>query len=226
MSHYDDVLQEARAKATHSAKEYIPKLYHILVDEEHKTAEDARKIIEHDLISYWAKATVTKFLPQEAKDEDKVKAGKKGAEATNLILAGGQTVTTEADDGNSGRDWSDELPPNAPTVTEDEFYNNQKKKEPEPEEDPKDIEIAFLKEELAQLKDTFHKSEQFKPATVLEGKRLSLDETAVFEFLNKRDNGVSCYWYPNYGIELFRTRILTQLKGKGVTTFRRLYFEV
>lgn len=67
MSHYDEVLEEARSKATSNAKEYIPKLYDILVHEEHKTAEDARKIIEHDLLEYWSKATVTKYLPQETK---------------------------------------------------------------------------------------------------------------------------------------------------------------
>ena len=49
---------------------------------------------------------------------------------------------------------------------------------------------------------------------------------SVCEWLKKRDDGVNCYWYDGYGIELFKTRVLTQLKGKGVTTFKRLYFEV
>src|SRR5580765_6424352 len=97
MSHYDEVLEEARNQATSTAKVYIPKLYRILVDEEHKTAEDARKIIEHDLLEYWSKATVAKHLPQETKDEEKVKAGKAAKQATTLVLAGGETVTTKSD---------------------------------------------------------------------------------------------------------------------------------
>lgn len=100
----------------------------------------------------------------------------------------------------------------------------------EPDEDPKDLEIQFLKERVAELEDALKKTEQFKPATQIE-KRDDFDdygtnETKVFEWLGKRDNGMSCYWYPNYGIELFKTRIFTQLKNKGVTTFKRLYFEV
>ena len=104
MSHYDEVLQEARAKATGSAAIYIPRLFKILVDEDKHTPEEARAIIEHDLISYWARTTIRKNLPDEAKDEIKAKAGKEGAKATNLVLTGGQTqqitenVTTPADD--------------------------------------------------------------------------------------------------------------------------------
>lgn len=108
----------------------------------------------------------------------------------------------------------------------------QKRQAEEPivpdDEDPKDLEIQFLKEQVEELKDALHKTQQFTPATELGPAQLRIDltEETVFDWLGKRDNGVSCYWYPNYGIELFKTRILTQLKGKGVTTFKRLYFEV
>src|SRR4029079_3423652 len=122
MSHYTEVLEEARNQATSSAKEYIPKLYHILVDEEHKTAEDAGGIIEHDLLDYWSKATVGKYLPQETKDEEKVKAGVKGEKATNLVLSGGQSVTINAD-------GLDSVSPKG---------NDKKKENPPPPKDPKD----------------------------------------------------------------------------------------
>jgi hypothetical protein len=85
-------LKEARSKASSTAKEYVPKLYHILVDEEHKTAEDARDIVQRDLLEYWAKETVRKFIPQEVKDEQKVIAGKAGkkAQMETLLLTGGR----------------------------------------------------------------------------------------------------------------------------------------
>jgi hypothetical protein len=166
MSHYDEVLKEARSKATNSAREYIPKLYDILVDEEHKTPEDARKIIEHDLLEYWSKATVVKYLPQETKDEDKVKAGKAGAKATNLVLAGGQTVTTKSDEMDSG--------------------SNEGNKD---EEEPTELELANIK--IAQLEDALHKvsDKQFVPATQLENKPLLdtvLDDDTVFQYLRSR----------------------------------------
>jgi hypothetical protein len=102
MSHYDEVLTEARSKASNSAKEYIPKLYNILVDEENKTQEDARKIIEHDLIEYWSKATVRKFLPQEAKDEQKAIAGSIGGNQKAMVLQKiGNTMGARTDFPNS-----------------------------------------------------------------------------------------------------------------------------
>jgi hypothetical protein len=173
MSHYDEVLEEARNQATSTAKVYIPKLFYILVNEEHKTPEDARKIIEHDLISYWAKATVTKYLPQEAKDEEKVKAGKEAAKATNLILAGGQTVTTK----------SDEISHVSPEGNDND------------DEDPKDTEIQFLKEQVSELQDALKKTDQFKPATQFEQPpkavanptpELQMTDDLVFQYLRDR----------------------------------------
>ncbi len=196
MSHYDEVLKEARAKASGSAREYVPKLFHILVDEEERKPDEARAIIEHDLISYWAKTTVTKYLPQEAKDEIKVKAGKEGAKATNLVLAGGQTVTKTADD---------KIPADEP-------------------EEPTPLELAEIK--IKHLEEALHKTQQFKPATALQEKpKLDLD-TEVFKILRLSADGVHSFYYDTYGIELFRNRELSQLKNSGVKVFRRLYFEV
>lgn len=212
MSHYDEVLKEARAKASGSAKEYIPRLYHILVDEENKTAEDARAIIEHDLIEYWAKTTVRKYLPQEAKDEIKQEAGKKGAEKKKImlladgsradnILAETQTVTKEADD----------------TIPADK-------------EDPVKIENEFLKEKVTELEDALRKTDQFKPATAFEVEKDMKAEPHIknmgFEFLREAADGIHSFYYDAYGIDLFKNRELSQLKNSGVKVFRRLYFEV
>jgi hypothetical protein len=165
MSHYDEVLEEARNQATSTAKVYIPKLYRILVDEEHKTAEDARKIIEHDLLEYWSKATVAKHLPQETKDEEKVKAGKAAKQATTLVLAGGETVTTKSDSSESV----------SPDGNKDE-------------EDPKDTEIQFLKEQVKELEEAHKQVQQFIPATQLENNPSpqTLTDDTVFQYLKDR----------------------------------------
>ena len=80
LSHYDEVLQEARQKGELIANKYIFELYTILRDEEHLEPEDCRAKIEQDCVNLWSKATVRKFLPEEAKNPKKSKAGKLGAE--------------------------------------------------------------------------------------------------------------------------------------------------
>ena len=98
---------------------------------------------------------------------------------------------------------------------------------PEPEEDPKDLEIQFLKEKEAELEDALKQTEQFKPATALQtASPISNPDEHYFKFLTDRADGVSSFYYDRYGIDLFKNRILSQLKNSGVTTFKRLYFEV
>ena len=98
----------------------------------------------------------------------------------------------------------------------------------EPNEDPQALEIQFLKEQNAELQEALKKTEQFRPATQLQEKRdeYGTDENKVFDWLGKREDKVSRYWFPNYGVELFRTRILSDLNNRGVKMFKRLYFEV
>jgi hypothetical protein len=76
VSHYDDVLYEARQRGEMIANKYISELYNILRDEEQLPPEDCRERIEHDCLDVWSKATIRKFLPDEAKDPKKQKAGK------------------------------------------------------------------------------------------------------------------------------------------------------
>lgn len=80
LNHYDEVLQESRQKGELIANKYIFELYTILRDEEHLQPEDCRAKIEEDCIDLWSKATIRKFLPDEAKNPKKLKAGKMGAE--------------------------------------------------------------------------------------------------------------------------------------------------
>jgi len=93
MSHYDEVLSELRQRGSLLANQYINELYNILKDEEKLPPADCRAKIEHDCIDLWSKATITKFMPPEAKDTKKQKAGKIGGESRSkkktLLLASG-----------------------------------------------------------------------------------------------------------------------------------------
>jgi hypothetical protein len=87
LSHYDDVLEELRQKGQILANKYIVELYIILRDEEKLPPRDCRAMIEHDCLDLWSKATIRKYLPDEAKDTLKQKAGKLGGEAKNKTKA-------------------------------------------------------------------------------------------------------------------------------------------
>ena len=52
-------------------------------------------------------------------------------------------------------------------------------------EDPKDLEISFLKEKVSELEEALKKTQQFKPATQLEPKPF-LDDDIVIEYLKER----------------------------------------
>ena len=87
MSNYDELLEEARAKAEafrSSAKEYIPKMYQALRNENPNISpEDARDRIEKDCVGIWSKSTILHALPDEAKNKEKQKAGRLGQKERN-----------------------------------------------------------------------------------------------------------------------------------------------
>jgi hypothetical protein len=86
LSHYDDVLEELREKGQMLAVKYIVELYNILRDEEKLPPRDCRAKIEHDCLDLWSKATIRKYLPDEAKDTLKQKAGKTSANVKKTML--------------------------------------------------------------------------------------------------------------------------------------------
>jgi len=81
MSHYDDVLSELREKGSLLANRYINELYNILKDEEKLPPADCRAKIEYDCRDIWSQDTIMKYMPPEAKDAKKQKAGKIGGES-------------------------------------------------------------------------------------------------------------------------------------------------
>ena len=98
--------------------------------------------------------------------------------------------------------------------------------DPLSEEDPKDLEISFLKEKVSELEDALKKTQQFQPANVIEFEDVPEDKTLLYEYLRKKADGIHAFFYDSYGIDLFKNRELPQLKNSGVKVFRRLYFEV
>jgi hypothetical protein len=77
---YDDLLEEARAKANAfrvSAKQYVRNMYLALRNENPNiTSEDARERIEKDLVGIWEKRTILDALPDETKDPKKQTAAR------------------------------------------------------------------------------------------------------------------------------------------------------
>lgn len=95
----------------------------------------------------------------------------------------------------------------------------------EDNEEPTELELKDIR--IAQLEDALKKTEQFKPASwVTNENKATFAEEEVFEWLAKRENRTTIFFFPNYGRELFKTRILTQLESSGVKSFKRLYFEI
>lgn len=87
MSWYDDLLREARTKCAayqSTAREYIPKMYSALRNENSKISpSDARDRIEKDCVGIWSKRTILDALPDEAKNPEKQKAGRLGQTKRN-----------------------------------------------------------------------------------------------------------------------------------------------
>jgi hypothetical protein len=80
LSEYDDILEKARKSAEQfrsTAKEFIPKMYKALRNEKPNiSSEDARDRIEKDCVEIWSRRTIIDALPDEAKNQEKQKAGR------------------------------------------------------------------------------------------------------------------------------------------------------
>ncbi len=80
MSEYDNILEKARETAERfksTAKEFIPKMYQALRRENPNISpEDARDRIEKDCVEIWSRRTILDALHDEAKNQEKQKAGR------------------------------------------------------------------------------------------------------------------------------------------------------
>jgi hypothetical protein len=76
------------------ASEFITELYYILSEEERLSPVECRAKIESDCNDIWSEDTIRKYLPPEAKDNTKRKAGKISAEIKKKVKGHQQQQTT------------------------------------------------------------------------------------------------------------------------------------
>ena len=76
---YEKVWKKMREEINVKASEYVPQMYEALKKDGY-TPDEARDKIKKDSINIWKKETIDKWIPEEAKKEILVTAGKKGAE--------------------------------------------------------------------------------------------------------------------------------------------------
>jgi hypothetical protein len=78
LGEYDKLLEQAKERADafrSTAKEFIPKMYKALRDEDPNASPgDIRDRIKKDCVKIWSKRTILEALPDEAKDPKKQKA--------------------------------------------------------------------------------------------------------------------------------------------------------
>lgn len=90
----------------------------------------------------------------------------------------------------------------------------------EVEEEPTPEELALITEQQTQ---TIQKKTSDVQSLI---ENNILTEENIFEWLAKRDNKVSNFYFGNCGIEFFTRQVFGNLKGSGIKIFKRLYFEV
>jgi hypothetical protein len=111
MSRYDELLSQLSASVT-SAGEYIPLMCDAL-KEEKLSKEDIRdKVMKDCLAAGLARGTVTNNMPEEYKDEQKVKAGKKGAATKKDKIQIHTDGSTAPPEDNSAHSTGAETSPN------------------------------------------------------------------------------------------------------------------
>jgi len=116
-SHYEKALEDLKEKTKRLASEYVIKLYHILRNEEKYSPGDSRIRIIHDCSDIWTKSTIERYLPLEAKNITKRRAGMLSAQVNKekknakLRVAVGGDVSLASIDENreNSRDNSVEL---------------------------------------------------------------------------------------------------------------------
>lgn len=181
------------------------------------TPLEARQFLTTQL-PFLAERTIRLALPEEAKNQTKVRhtlPQKPEQKETNIV-----NITTKAEIKDA------ELVNEKPEWKPDPDWNDLKSEtELEPEtEDPKDIEIRYLKDTNANLEDALRKTQLFKPATELQlqlqPKQLTLDQ--IFESLP--DDGAITTWKINRIAGNALKNRITAWQGTA-TKFYRIWME-
>jgi hypothetical protein len=131
LTEYDKLVEEVRTKAeafrSLTAKEYIPKMYWALCNENpNLKPEDARDRIEKDCINIWSNRTILDALPDEAKDLKKQKAGRLSQKEAKSAAVSAASLSTKKKkqeeiiidtEGNPIENSVSSPPPSAPLTT-------------------------------------------------------------------------------------------------------------
>src|ERR1051325_6277466 len=81
MSKYDDFLSQLKEDHKTTAEMAIKRLYSLLMEEEPNLSnEDMYDRILKDCLVIWARATIVENMPDELKDSERQKSGKRGAQ--------------------------------------------------------------------------------------------------------------------------------------------------
>jgi len=126
------------------------------------------------------------------------------------------------DGSSAGKDSSRNVlenpkPDNPPESTTEEDNSTE-------DEEPSDEELSEINKSLDIPETQTIQNKKSDVQQLLENG--ILDEEQIFTWLRKREDKMKYYWYDAYGIDLFKSKELSQLKNSGVKVFKRLYFEV
>ncbi|MGA7369280.1 MAG: hypothetical protein WBX01_09130 [Nitrososphaeraceae archaeon] len=178
-THYEQVLGELMSRREKLAKTYVPKLYKILRNEEKLPHENCYARVLQDCGKIWAEDTVMKYIPDEAKNTARRKAGKisaavrkrqqKESVGANVSNTGQSSLvlgTNSSGDSSAGFNPTEnganerKEQESRPEGTDKRSYYcagcNEKSsslEELQRELEIKDLEIALLEGEVAELKD-------------------------------------------------------------------------
>ncbi len=167
---YKAALKRAKDNANNVAEKSVPELYWILRNEEGKSPSDAREMVKQDLVDTFSRVTIDKWIPEEAKNTEKVRSGRIGGKK-KADSASANASKTEPEKEKEGQ--TEEIPKILITTTGEQIPQGDEPKietpKTEPEkENPLAIENQFLREENKELREAMKKIQQFTPAAQLQ----------------------------------------------------------
>lgn len=204
---YDELLQKIKNEHETKAKELIPQLCYALASEDlWLSKEDIRDRIKKDLVDIWSLRTITKYIPNEFKDEQMQDAGRKDKKkVTGSIAEAIQPNVLEQSINTNG---------NAETILEDhpkdELMRREKPKQYdvnvplESKPDPLLVADQYEVEDLRrQLKELNLEVERLKLLSqrgivLLDRRKIPHMQVAMFENNLRRANVFKLEWKDGY----------------------------
>lgn len=246
MTEYDDLLTEVRAKAEayrSSAKEYIPKMYTALRNENQSISpSDVRDRIEKDCVVFWSRRTILDALPNEAKDPKNQEMGRLGQKKhKSAAVSAAPTQQESLEQVMIGAKGTQFEGPKVPSYNHESKHQNKSGPElgstyslagrQESESQEPSQEIKLLKNRIIQVqeqhtKDT-NKISELEAALAEATKFIHADqiprvqtEPSYAPFSKKRDQLDFEFSIPFEDLRLHMEQIFKKDKGLGMVSFR------